>query len=197
MAKFDSKAYWEARYKNNLTSGNGSYGVLGDFKAKVVNGFISEKNVATIKDLGVGDGNQLGLLRGFKHYIGYDVSPTVIQKCKTRFKLPRYEFHLYPEAISIEADMSISMDVLYHLVEDDVYLEYLDNLFMTKYVIIYGMDFDGGDFAPHVRPRKFTTTIAQRYPQYNLIKKVPQMYRNFDHHKGSLADFFIYEVKPL
>ncbi len=37
---FDSSAYWEERYIQGRNSGNGSYGRLAEFKAKIINDFV-------------------------------------------------------------------------------------------------------------------------------------------------------------
>ena len=56
--EFDSNEYWENRYKNNETSGDGSYGKLALFKSSIINNFIKDYNIKSILDLGCGDGNQ-------------------------------------------------------------------------------------------------------------------------------------------
>lgn len=53
---FDYKGYWEQTYQAGETSGRGSYGVLAEFKAEVVNGLIQRENIASIIEFGCGDG---------------------------------------------------------------------------------------------------------------------------------------------
>ena len=76
-----SRDYWEHRYKIGGNSGVGSYNNLADFKAKVINNFIINKNIKTVIEWGSGDCNQLALAN-YKNYIGYDVSKTAIDICK-------------------------------------------------------------------------------------------------------------------
>jgi hypothetical protein len=78
---FDSKEYWENRYKAGNNSGSGSYNRLALFKAGIINRFIKTNNVTKIIDYGVGDGNQLKLIdtRDIE-YTGIDVSSTIIEK---------------------------------------------------------------------------------------------------------------------
>ena len=57
--QFDSKKYWEKRYLKGGDSGDGSYGKLAEFKAKVINRFVKENEIKTIIEWGCGDGNQL------------------------------------------------------------------------------------------------------------------------------------------
>jgi len=80
---FDSRRFWENRYKNNGNSGCGSYGHLAEFKAIVINNFVYKNNINSIIDYGVGDGNQLKLINTENiKYTGIDISPTIIENCK-------------------------------------------------------------------------------------------------------------------
>jgi len=78
---FKSSDYWEMRYKNGGNSGDGSYNVLAEYKAKIINKYVKSNNVKTIIEYGCGDGNQLALFN-FKSYVGFDVSKTIILKCQ-------------------------------------------------------------------------------------------------------------------
>ena len=48
IKKFDTKKYWEKRYSEGGDSGNGSYGKLAEFKAKIINRFVKENQIKTI-----------------------------------------------------------------------------------------------------------------------------------------------------
>jgi len=71
--KFDYIRYWDHRYDQGGTSGNGSYGELAIFKANIINSFIMEHKVNSIIEFGCGDGNNLSLYK-IKKYLGLDVS---------------------------------------------------------------------------------------------------------------------------
>lgn len=93
-----SKEYWEKRYREGGTSGSGSYGKLGEFKAEVINSFIEEQGIKSVIDFGCGDGNQLSVfqLPACTTYIGLDVSKTAIRRCIERFKNDKNKsFFLY------------------------------------------------------------------------------------------------------
>jgi Methionine biosynthesis protein MetW len=60
---FSSGDYWESRYRAGGTSGAGSYGLLAAFKADFINAFVTDNGIASVLDLGCGDGNLLSLLR--------------------------------------------------------------------------------------------------------------------------------------
>src|ERR1017187_9705267 len=66
-----SSDYWEDRYSGHGNSGTGSYGLLADYKAGVINKFIKENNILKVIDFGCGDGNQLNQFK-FLSYIGLD-----------------------------------------------------------------------------------------------------------------------------
>ena len=63
-----------------------------------------------------------------------------------------------------KADAVLSLDVIYHLVEDTIFEKYMDNIFdcAQRWVVIYSSNFDGLDesLAEHVRHRKFTNWVT-------------------------------------
>jgi len=196
-----SKNYWEERYKAAENSGAGSYGRLADFKAEILNDFVRENNIQTVLEFGVGDGNQLSLAK-YPYYIGYDVSPTAIQLCKSRFKHDSTkEFHLIDtnKNPGLKAELVLSLDVLYHLIEDVVFEEYVRDLFASasRYVVIYSSNYDK-QTAAHVRSRKFTRWIESNVSDaWRLIKVIKNKYpfdeSNPDH--TSISDFYIYRLE--
>jgi hypothetical protein len=57
---FSSKQYWIDRYKYKTgTSGAGSYGIYAEYKAEIINEFMSKNGINNVLELGCGDGNQL------------------------------------------------------------------------------------------------------------------------------------------
>ena len=116
---------------------------MAEFKAKVINDFIKEHYIQSLLDYGVGDGNQLKLIETTNiSYIGLDVSQTIITKCKDIFKedtnkkfilINDFDFNQHINTNSVE--LSISCDVIYHLIDDKIYFEYLDNLFKSSSLI--------------------------------------------------------------
>ena len=195
----NSKDYWINRYKNGGNSGAGSYNNLAEFKGEILNKFVSEKKIQTVIELGCGDGNQLEYFK-FPSYIGFDISDVIIEKCRLKFKQDESkQFYLLNEISNQKADMLLSLDVIYHLIEDETYHDYMNNLFdlSNKYVIIYAIDdyHESGNYAPHVKPRKFTNWIKKNKHEFELTKHIPNKYPFV---KGkekttSFADFYIYE----
>ena len=194
-----SSNYWDQRYLKNKDSGAGSYGRLADFKAEVLNEFVEANAIQSVIELGSGDGNQLKLAN-YKSYIGFDVSEEAIRMCKEMFQDdPTKQFFLMddPDQLDATADLSLSLDVIYHLIEDDVFEGYMNRLFdsSNKFVIIYSSNHEGY-LARHVRSREFTTWVDNQVSgQWQLKEMIKNRYPfdKTDPDNTSISDFYIYE----
>lgn len=195
---FDSAAYWERRYSTGRNSGAGSYGRLAAFKARVLNDFIAEKSVASVIDFGCGDGNQLSLMRPLP-YLGVDVSKRAVADLRARYAgEPLYRFVLRGELAAGErGDLALSLDVIYHLVEDAVYETYMRGLFdhAGRYVVIYSSNREARYAGSHIRHRAFGGWIARERPGWRALRHVPNPYPwdPADKAETSFADFHLYE----
>ena len=193
-----SREYWEKRYASGGNSGVGSYNKFAEFKAEILNTFVVKHGVKSVIEFGCGDGNQL-LLANYPAYIGLDVSPTVIGVCKARFLTDtKKTFKLMSEYSEETSDLSLSLDVIYHLVEDEIFENYIRALFKAanRYVIIYASDSEdnAGYEGTHVRHRKFTKWIKENVSNYKLIEHIPNKYPyEGDYTTGSFSDFYVYE----
>lgn len=188
---FASERYWEERYAGGGNSGKGSYGDFADFKAEVLNNFVAEHAIQDVLELGSGDGNQLSL-SNYPKYYGYDVSTTAIETCRSRFKDdPTKTFNRLSDLKQQQADLALSLDVIYHLIEDAIFAQHMRQLFgaAKRFVIIYASNFDSsknGDKAVHVRHRKFTDWVQENEPRWQLIEEL-------ENRTTSPANFFIYQ----
>lgn len=198
--RFDSRAYWQRRYQTQGTSGGGSYGKLAEFKARVLNDFVREKGIETVLEFGCGDGNQL-LLADYPRYTGLDVSRKAIRLCREKFPDdPARMFELYDpfafDPAGHRADLTLSLDVIYHLVEDDVFEQHMRHLFACarRFVIIYSSDIDEPQTDAHVRRRKFSRWIETHAREWSLLARIENPYplEKFPT-CVSRSDFFIYE----
>lgn len=198
---FNSKKFWNDRYIKGGNSGSGSYNELAYFKADIINEFIKNKKIKTIVDYGVGDGNQLKLINTEnKLYTGIDVSTYIISKCKEMFKYDETKSFIHTDNINneLKAELLLSCDVIYHLIEDNVYEEYMNKLFYmsNKYIIIYAKNEDI-NHCLHVKFRKFLNYIEDNFPEWQLIKHIPNKYPQLilgkNNEKTSPSDFYIYE----
>lgn len=192
----DSASYWERAYGRGETSGTGSYGDLAQRKADFLNEFVRMHAISTVLELGCGDGNQLSLA-DYPSYVGLDVSRTAIGLCQRRFSDDRTKsFFLYDggcfwdAAHLFTAELALSLDVVYHLVEDDVFSTYMSHLFAAarRFVIIYSTNASSYGDAPHVRHRNFSRWVEENCAEWRLVvtRRGPYEGRN-------RADFYIYE----
>ena len=188
-----SEKYWEDRYKDNKSSGAGSYGSNAKFKSKIINNFVKKNKIKTVLELGCGDGNQLSLAN-YPNYVGIDVSETIINKCKKDFSKEKSKtFYTLIDFDKVKDknffDLSLSLDVIYHLVEDSVFDLHMKTLFYSsKYVIIFSTNFNDYFYAKqHVKNRKFTDWIDKNISNYDLIEII----RN--ENILSKVDFYLYK----
>lgn len=190
-----SEDYWIRRYDLGGNSGIGSYNELAEFKAEIINSFVRDHRIETVIEYGCGDGNQLRLA-DYPSYIGFEVSPKAVAQCRKIFQDDTSKrFGLMSEYRSETAQLSLSLDVIYHLLEDEVYYSYMERLFASaqRYVIIYSSNFDS-EQKDHQRHRKFSEWVAINTPQWKLVNHIPNKYPyESTSKKGSLADFYIYE----
>lgn len=194
-----SAHFWERQYQAGGWSGAGSYNELATFKAEIINAFISSNNIQRAIELGCGDGNQLSLI-DYPEYLGFDVSETALEKCRSRFSDDNTRsFKLMEHYAGETADLSLSLDVIYHLIEDPVYDQYMETLFdsSTRFVIVYSSNKKGQQEKMHlaVRHRQFTNWVDQNRPGWHLRDKIPNRYpiERYPYPKGSFSDFYIFE----
>lgn len=193
-----SENYWKQRYQKGGNSGEGSYNKFAVFKSDVINEFVQNNSITSAIEHGCGDGNQLGLLR-IPTYTGIDISREAIEICKQKYKNDKSKsFFTLDESPNQTAEMGISLDVIYHLVEEQTYHSYLSSLFdsSTQYVIIYSSNTDVQDKyqGKHVYHRKFTDWVEINRPDWKLIGMKKNIYPySGDDTKGSFADFYFFE----
>lgn len=198
FVQFNSSSYWDSRYASGGNSGDGSYGELAKFKSGVINDFVAENNVHSVIEFGCGDGNQLSLAK-YPRYVGIDVSPTALQRCQERFHRDATKMFLpYDEMVanSARAELALSLDVIYHLVEDDIYEKYMSQVFeaATRFVIVYSDNEEAPRDMIHVRHRKFSDWIEQHQPSWRLLRHIPNKFPWEPRtQRGSFSDFWIYE----
>jgi SAM-dependent methyltransferase len=198
-----SGAFWESVYREGGTSGPGSYGRLARFKAEILNDFVQAKRIQSVIEFGCGDGAQLQLAK-FPRYVGVDVATGSIQRCSTLFAQdPTKQFFLVdelPKAIG-KFDLGLSLDVIYHLVENNVFGVYMRRLFdlSERYVIVYSSNLDAFTQAPHVRHRKFTSWIEKNAREWRQDGFVPNRFpfdpKRADPKETSHADFYFFTRK--
>lgn len=197
----NSEDYWKSRYEAGGNSGEGSYGLLADYKADFLNAFVDKHDLKTVFELGCGDGNQLSKLK-FPQYVGVDISTHCLEVCQKTADERGYEF-MTPDSFDTQYDdqsieLGLSLDVIYHLIEDEIYHDYMKCIFRasSKFVIVYASDFDEYDMSiAHVRHRNFTKYVAENYKEWSLIESHENPFQK-DHKSteyGSFAKFFVFQ----
>ena len=193
----DSALFWDTHYADGGNSGTGSYGRLAQFKADVLNRLIVRHGISSAIELGCGDGNQVSLIR-YPSYLGLDTSPTAIDLCRERFASdPAKRFRSYRsgDAIRERAELAVSLDVIYHLLEDTVYEQYMLDLFSvaTRFVAIYSSDSEGAAEWPEVRHRRFSKWVSRHEPGWRLVRHIPNRFPYvYGDVESSWSDFYIF-----
>jgi hypothetical protein len=201
MAVFrDSAAYWRLRYRLGGDSGSGSEDALARYKAGVVNDLVRKLSIGSVIEWGVGDGRQLSLAE-YPRYIGLDISEVALDRCRARFSgNPRMRFATIGSYDGETADLALSLDVLYHLVEEEVYLAYLDRLFASsrRWVFVYSSSTESPvRSAKHVLHRPVEKDIAERFPEFTRRRNIEQSLPAHPSTEDPLhARFFIFERVP-
>lgn len=198
--KFKSESYWESRYQEGGDSGAGSYRKFAQFKSEILNDFVKQNKVISVIEFGCGDGNQLRYAE-YPSYLGYDVSNKAVEHCRQLFKTDHSkQFALVSLYKGEKAELALSLDVLYHLIENDIYDHYMHQLFAasTRFVGIYSSNTEKAISrnSDHIRHRQFTAWIANNAPEWELMQFIPNLYPyNGNHKESSFADFYFFKHK--
>lgn len=201
----NSRQYWEERYNSGGDSGEGSYGQLARYKADFINEFCRDNRAESVIEFGCGDGNQTSLL-SIPKYTGVDISKKCIEECRKSLSRRGFEFFVLEDYLKSSPtacnDLALSLDVIYHLVEDSIYKSYIDTLLAAsrKHALIYSSNFDHYDKSlPHVRHREFIRDILLWHPEWRIIKKFdnPLAKQHESKEYGSFAQFHLLLRKPV
>ncbi|MDH3606766.1 MAG: class I SAM-dependent methyltransferase [Acidimicrobiia bacterium] len=158
---------------------------------------MTTRSISDVVEFGCGDGHQLSLVE-YPEYLGLDVSEGAIALCVRSFagdQTKRFELYDPDTFTGAEiADLALSLDVILHLVEDDVFELHLQHLFQAarRYVVIYGsdVDLDRADTAAHVRFRRFLPHIQERFPSWSLERVSEGIAPAAE---GPRTDFFVFQ----
>lgn len=112
-------------------------------------------------------------------------------------------FKLMSQYSGETAQLTLSLDVIYHLIEDDIFCHYMERLFNSseQFVIIYSSNTDNKNRNedPHVKHRRFEKWIEGtdrlKKCQWSLIHHIPNRFPFMGYYnKGSLSEFYIYKI---
>lgn len=163
MSDFAIGEYWDWRYrKTKRGSGEGSRGAAAAAKAAFVNDLIREKQVETVIDWGCGDGE---VARQFEvaEYIGLDISTAAVEICSRRITGPGRTFLHFDGFTPPDlppAQLALSLDVIFHQVDDDSYRRHLELVFgSAPLVCIHSSNHDEQTGVAHFLSRAFVRDI--------------------------------------
>jgi hypothetical protein len=177
----DSQSYWEDRYSGGGNSGPGSYATQAEYKADFLNRFVRENAIGSVIEFGCGDGNQLTLAE-YPSYLGLDVASSAVRRCIELFSDDNSKSFMSFDARAfadtarfLHADLTLSLDVIFHLVEDEAFESYMQALFNAadRFVVIYSRDSEVPDKGRHVKWREFTPWIEQNVVGWELSRVEP------------------------
>lgn len=162
---FDVTRYWDTRYLKGGNSGAGSRGAAGEAKARQVNAIIARYGVYTVIDWGCGDGEVASYIHA-PHYIGLDVSGTALDICKVRMAGEGRVWRWYdgdtPPALP-QADLSLSLDVIYHLIPDALYRRHMELVFGAAPLVCINSSCRDEAGRAHVLHRTFTDDVPSDF----------------------------------
>jgi len=193
--------YWEGRYGKGGDSGPGSYGELARFKAEVIEGLLAEHDVGSAIEFGCGDGHQLSLI-DYPSYVGLDTARLAVARCRERFRddASKSFFLYHPKAFAdrqglFRADLSVSLEVVFHIVEDDLYELYMEHLFAAarRLCVIFTSARPADELQPaHMRYRDVVAHVADRLPGWSLDRVIPNR-----HPELSDSEFYAFVRRPV
>lgn len=198
-----SGEFWNEHYKNNGNSGTGSYHRLAEFKAEIVNQFITKEKIKSVIEIGCGDGNQLSLIH-YNNYTGVDVSEVIVERNKKNYQNDNTKQFFCTKTerekyINQKYDMSISMDVIFHLLEDQIFYDYMEDLFLLaeRYVVIYSSNHEEYTKWSEYRHRNFISYIQEKISGWELYQYIPNRYpyKIGEEETTSASDFYIFKKK--
>ncbi len=206
----DESQYWEDRYRRGGNSGDGSYGRLRQYKADVLNKLVTQNDIGRVVEVGCGDGAQLELAN-YREYIGLDVSRSAISIASQRHDGDSSKsFFAFDPAGFIDnlglfqADMSISLDVIYHLLTESSFLGHLDLLFSLSRNLVVLYTSDSGSLPTglsdraHIHHWPVREVIADRFgASWQLASSEVNPYRfdPSDEEPTSFAEFLVYRER--
>jgi SAM-dependent methyltransferase len=159
---FDPITYWQERYEHGKRgSGAGSRGEAAQAKAAYVNRLVRRGHLRRVIDWGCGDGVVAAMIRA-PEYVGLDVSAAALDSCRHTAAGRGRSWVLFDgwtKPPIARGDLALSLDVLFHLTDDDLYRRHLELVFGSARFVCISAANRNETGAPHVRHRAFLEDI--------------------------------------
>lgn len=159
--------FWDDRYRR----GDRATDAVAD-KAAYVNEAIARYGIRTMIDWGCGAGDQLAHfdLNGMERYVGTDVSIEAIRQARERFP-DLYFIHRPKLRVKEAAELSLSLDVIFHQTTEELFVSHLDDVFdrASRLVVIRSTNTGSGQMGVVTQHHWFTPVVAIRFPDWKLV----------------------------
>jgi len=129
--------YWDKRYADGGNSGCGSTGHLREWKWNTIKRFV--ESIDEVIDVGCGDLSFWDTTTLPEGYVGIDASEVIITKNKLQYPNARFYKSMSSAPLGIVAPIVFCFDMLFHIMDDDVYKGTIENLcrMSSDYIFIY------------------------------------------------------------
>ena len=141
---------WEFHYAEGGKSGDPKdYNLARDWKYFLLDKYY-RKNIDSILDIGCGDLQFWRDNLPYK-YTGVDISQTIIERHKKKHLDQTFICSDASKFIDVHADVVICFDMLWHIIDDDDYINILKNIkqYSNNYIYIY--TWSKNPFAPSIK----------------------------------------------
>lgn len=172
-------------------------GDLLSWKASVVNSIIKENRVNSGLELGSGDGKFASLL-SLKKYVGYDISDSAVTLANEKFDNPNFRTSTKPPFFWRKFDITMSIDVIYHIVENRDFNKHMAKLFSAAntLVVIYSYPKKPSEkMSEHIKFNDFTSWAERQAPGWELVGQIPNKFPFDENYPNSTSksEFFVYK----
>lgn len=181
-----NKKYWESRYSSGGESGLGSVDENRHWKWSVIEKYLNSYN--EIIDVGCGD-ITFWKGRNCDNYTGLDISSDIIKK--NQIQRPEWDFLVSSaeKRLDIKADVVFCLDILFHIMDNQIYKETIVNLcnYSKKWIFIF--TWEKNPFEDKRYRAKAEWNITK-----NPFKAIKRYFTpsNTDHHYQYYRDFIDY-----
>jgi len=154
--------YWEGNYKKGGTSGPGSIGQVRRWKWESIGKYAGQ--ITDVIDVGCGD---LSFWEGKtppSRYIGIDISQTIIDRNRNRWPNSTFICSSADRTLKLEQARTVfCLDVLFHIMDDEIYKSILVNLTLYSSEWIFAYTWRKNPFtSPIFRTRVALSSLLHR-----------------------------------
>ena len=177
--QFNSSNYWSMEHINSGVSGAIPYDSQVEFKIKIIEDFVQKHRIKNVIEFGCGTLEEK------------------VKECEKTLKKDNKRTSIDMNDYSYKrAELTISLDVIFHLIEDDVFHEYMSKLFFSskKYVMIYSSNTNQNLYNIPVLHRRFTDWIFNNQKNFKMVQFIPNPRPLLNDAKNEIFyDFYIFE----